>query len=388
MLDLKPMPVKFLWGKSADLKILQVETGWVLLSRSGTIGSITYVSNTLKKFLVSEHAIRIICNEFPGYIYTYLKSKVGQILIKSNIYGAVVSQIEPHHLTNISIPNPTFEIKNKINSLIVDSFALRDESNVLTEQAHDLLISELNLLPIQEFKSALSNSNTDVCSFSVKLSNLSNRFDGSYHIPIVNTILNHLNKHADEVVSLSDPRISTKILLPARFKRVYVEEGQGTAFFGGKQIFELDPSNKKYLSLSFHGKRINSELKLIKNTVLVTRSGTIGKVTITPSHWENWIINEHVIRVLPANENIAGYIYAWLSSDYGYELITSFTYGAVVDEIDDKQLSQVQIPLLKDKEIQKKINDLVLQANEKRYEAYVLEQRALKVLEEEVLFAK
>ena len=77
-----------------------------------------------------------------------------------------------------------------------------------------------------------------------------------------------------------------------------------------------------------------------------------------------------------------------ISSDYGYELIKRFTYGSVVDEIDDNHVRQIQIPILKNQDIQKQINDLALQANEKRYQAYLLEQEALKVLDEEVIYAE
>lgn len=69
-------------------------------------------------------------------------------------------------------------------------------------------------------------------------------------------------------------------------------------------------------------------------------------------------------------------------------LITRYTYGSVVDEIDDNHVRQIPIPLLKDKGIQKRINDLALEANQKRYEAYCLEQEALKIMDEEVIYAK
>lgn len=66
-------------------------------------------------------------------------------------------------------------------------------------------------------------------------------------------------------------------------------------------------------------------------------------------------------------------------------MIRRFKYGAVVDEIDGKQTSQVQIPLLKNKDSQKKINNLVLEANQKRYKAYLLEQEALNIINTQVI---
>ena len=52
-----------------------------------------------------------------------------------------------------------------------------------------------------------------------------------------------------------------------------------------------------------------------------------------------------------------------------------------VDMIDNNSLSSVEIPLLRNKDVQKKINDLALEANQKRYEAYNLEQQALQTFE-------
>ena len=133
---------------------------------------------------------------------------------------------------------------------------------------------------------------------------------------------------------------------------------------------------------------MDSSLELHENMTLITCSGTIGKVALVGKHWENWTANQHIIRIVPANEDIAGYLYIFLSSDYGYQLITRFTYGSVVDEIDDNHVRAIPFPLLKNKEIQNQINDLALKANEKRYEAYRLEQEALRILDREVIFAK
>ena len=121
---------------------------------------------------------------------------------------------------------------------------------------------------------------------------------------------------------------------------------------------------------------------------MITSSGTIGKVTIAPKHWEGWTANQHIIRVVPTNDEIAGYLYAWLSTDYAYHLITRYTYGAVVDEIDDKQVADIAIPLLHNETTQQAINDKVLNANQKRAEAYEREQEALTMLDKQVIYTR
>ena len=387
MLDCDPKPVKFM-EDSERINDLRVEPGTVLISRSGTIGNLTLVNDTLSKLLVSEHAIRMECREHPGYVYAYLRTKTGQALVRSNIFGAVIQEIEPEHLASIPIPNAPNALKDRINNLIMSSYKLRDESNEIVHHATELMIQELHFPSINNFDVGLYDKGASVDTFSVKLSKIAGRVDASYHVPIVDAITTHMEKYAKEVTSIGDSRISKEVILPGRFKRIYVEEGYGRVFIGGKQLYELDPSNKKYLSLVHHGDRIAKQLELHEGMTLITCSGTIGKVALVGKHWEKWTANQHIIRIVPASDDIAGYINIFLASDYGYPLITRYTYGSVVDEIDDNHVRNVPIPLLKNQAIQHEINSLALNASQKRYEAYKLEQEAIQIMDKEVIFAK
>lgn len=387
MLDIYPRPVKFMVD-GEKVHDLHVKEGTVLLSRSGTIGNVTFVNKTLSKFLVSEHAIRLECTDNSGYVYTFLKTKIGKKLVCSNIYGAVIQQIEPAHLTMVPVPDAPKEIKERIHNLIVESFKLRDESNELIDQATALLIDELKLPSISEFKQNNIKNSANVNAFSVKLSNLAGRVDASYHLPTVDKIVEHLKKYAKEVTTIGDERISKQIILAGVFKRTYVEEEYGYPFLGGKEITQLSPKTEKYLSKPIHKKRYEKELKVTENTILVTDRGTIGTTTIVPRHWNGYAVSQNVLKLVPANNNIAGYIYIFLNSEWGTELIRRQTYGSVVDMIDNNSLSSVEIPLLKNQDIQNRINDLALKANQKRYEAYILEQEALRIMDEKVIYAK
>lgn len=390
IVDVKPSPDGYISKLTqTNIEALKVHRGQVLMTCSGTIGKVSYVSKTLDNKIFSHDLLRIDCKENidQGYIYAYLKSDLGNKILLTNSYGAVITHIEPEHLATVPIPNAPKGIKKRIHEFIVRSYELRDESNDLIDQATQLLIDELHLPDIHDFDVKDYKKNAPVETYSVKLSDLNGRVDASYHVPIVDAIVEHLKKYADEVTAIGDPRISNAVLLPPRFARVYVDEGYGRVLIGGKQLYELDPSSKKYLSNAKH-KKLLDQLEVYQNTVLITRSGTIGKVAFVPKHWEHWIPSDHIIRVVPANDAIAGYLFIFLCSDYGYELITRYTYGAVVDEIDDNHVRQIAIPLLKNKELQKRINDLALEANEKRYEAYKLEQQALRIMDNEVIYAK
>ena len=221
-----------------DMKSTRVKKGQVLLTRSGTIGVVSYVSKTLENQSISDDVIRIETRPYSGYIYAYLKSKIGRLLIETNNYGSVIKHIEPEHLNHIPIPNPPPILKQTIHNLIEESFKLRDESNELMDEAQALLKEALHLPDVEELQAEQVDHKAGMLNYSVPLSALGNRLDASYHVPIVQAIEQHLQKTAKEVVKVGDSRISQSVILPGRFKRVYVEEGRGIVFFSGRNISE------------------------------------------------------------------------------------------------------------------------------------------------------
>lgn len=391
IVDIKPTPDGYISKKTnVNIDSLRVHKGQILLTCSGTIGKTSLVSQTLDNAIFSHDLLRIDCKNPVdiGYIYTYLKSKIGSQILITNKYGAVITHIESEHLDTVPIPNAPDAIKSKINDLIIQSYALRDESNALIDQAQALLVKELNLPPISEIKVDTLDKSKSVQTFNVKLSEMAGRADASYHVPIVDAIVDILKKNAAEVTTVGDERISKSVVLAGVFKRTYVEEEYGYPFLGGKEITQLNPKTEKFLSKAIHKSRYEKELKVTENTVLVTDRGTIGTVALVPKHWNNYAVSQNVLKLIPANNDIAGYIYVFLSSECGGILLRRQTYGSVVDMIDNHSLEMVEFPILKNQDIQKQINDLALQANEKRYQAYLLEQEALKVLDEEVIYAE
>lgn len=385
MLNIMPKPEKFLSRYQKDIDNYKVSEDTILLSRSGTIGRATLVKGQLKDFLISEHAIRLICNEYPGYVYAFLISSIGKKLITTNTYGAVVDQIEPEHLYDVNVPNPDVQLKEEIHEKIMESFRLRDESNSLIKQAEEQLLAELGLPQrLDELTEELKDDNHDLKHFEIKLSNYNERLEGSYHLPIIELIMKALRRNADELIPLGNEYISSSIILPSRFKRVFVEKDFGTKLVGGRDISELVPSTEKYLSNEIHGEQIKEQLGIRKNAIIVTARGTLGKVTLAPKHFEGWAISDNLMQIVPSSEELAGYIYIFLNSIYGYKLITRYTYGGVVDALEIEHLAKVPVPILKDKQAQKEINDKALLSNQKRYKAYKLEQEALEILNQKV----
>lgn len=385
MTDIYPEPNKWISKLTkASIEKLRLELGTLLLTRSGTIGNVTIVSKTLKNKVFSDDVIRTSFRdeEDLGYVYTYLKSEYGNNILKTNSYGSVITHIEPEHLKEMLIPDAPFIIKKKIHDLIMDSYDNRDESNRLIDEATKIMIEELELPPIDDLKKEAFSYSKEINSFSIKLSDLNGRLESNYHLPIIKVLENHLREKAD-LVKLENKEITENIVLAGVFKRNYVQKGHGYPFLGGKEITQLSPETDKYLSKITHKKRYEKELRVKENWILVTDRGTIGKVVIVPKHMENMAVSQNVLKIVP--KIYPGYIYCFLNSDYGQILIKRQSYGSVVNMIDDSSLGDVQIPIIKDREIVKKIDCLVLEANELRYQAYKQEQKAIEIMNREVL---
>ncbi len=376
MLNVYPKAIKFLSSNVINTEPFKVKQGTILISRSGTIGKVTFVNKTLAKNLISEHAIRIIAKEFAGYLFAFLQTETGQTLVKSNTFGAVVDQIEPQHFEKIVVPNAPESLKKEVHELIVTSYDLRDESNDLIDKAESILYEELQLKPIEELKTEYFDNSVELRNYTTKLSDLRLRLDGSYHIPIVQLVEHEIKRHAKEISTIG--QLSKDVILAGVFKRTYVDRENGVPFLGGRDITQLNPQVEKFLSKSVHAARIKKELEVFENYVLISDRGTIGKVQIVPKHWNNWAVSQNIIKVVANSNDIAGYLFCFFNSDYGQTLIKRETYGSVVDMIDDKNVSGIHVPLLKNEKKQKEINDLVLKANELRYHAHLKEQEAIK----------
>ena len=372
-----------------DIESTRVKKRQVLLTRSGTIGVVSYVSKTLEGQSLSDDVIRIETNEYAGYVYAFLKSRMGRLLIETNNYGAVISHIEPEHLNNIPIPNPSAILKQQIHDLIEQSFQLRDSSNELMDEAQELLKEALQLPDIEKLqaKTKQFDKKSGVFNYSVPLSQLNSRLDGSYHAPIVQTIENHLQKYSQEITTISDSRISKSVILPSHFKRIYVQQGEGTILIGGKNLYTLDPSDKKYLAPGQYSDKLRNNMLISENMIIISAKGTPGKIVITPKHWDGWFISSNLIKIVPASKNIAGYLYCFLSSPYGELLLKRQVYGAVVDIFEPVHINSIIFPFCRDENTQKIINDKVLLANRKRARAYELEQEALQILNDKVIYA-
>lgn len=172
-----------------------------------------------------------------------------------------------------------------------------------------------------------------------------------------------------EIVQLKE--LCIDIFVPGRHKRKYVDNTESSVpFLSTTQIFHIHDIDYKYQPVSFAEKQ---GLLIEEGWILVTRSGSTGRVRYANKEISNYAISDHCIRIVPAPTKIDnGYLYAFLSSKLGQLLIDQGRYASVIETISHTRLGEIPIPV-PSLEKQKQIGDLVRQsekarelANEKR----------------------
>lgn len=114
-LELRRFTVKWMDVTKASVKqkeyidMLRVEEGDILITRSGTIGKVTYATKDLAtNYIVSDDLVRIRVKDenLRAYLLAYFTSKTALSLMLLDEYGSVQQHLQPRHIQEMLIPIP------------------------------------------------------------------------------------------------------------------------------------------------------------------------------------------------------------------------------------------------------------------------------------------
>jgi type I restriction enzyme M protein len=133
--QMMPTNKKFISPNDPRLRELQVREGWLLVTRSGSTGIVSSVPKPWDGYAMSEHVIRIEPDDelLPaGYLEAYLRSHLGQSLLAQGIFGSVIDEITPEHISQLPIPVPMDSaLLDKLVDLQRQATKTREESIAL-----------------------------------------------------------------------------------------------------------------------------------------------------------------------------------------------------------------------------------------------------------------
>lgn len=167
------------------------------------------------------------------------------------------------------------------------------------------------------------------------------RLDATFYNGAVIEGLAALEKTGMELTTVGD--LTERVFIPNRFKRNYVDSAHGVPFLRGSHIIHFRPDDMKYLSKTTHTNM--GGLLVRKGWILITRSGTVGRVALVTSQWDGWAATEDLFRVVPKAGCPVGYLAAFLDSPLGQLQLSRQVFGAVIDHLTEDHIRSVRVPM-------------------------------------------
>jgi len=131
------------------INAVRVNRGDIVITRSGTIGRVAYITQRLHKAIASDDLIRVVIKDefIRHYVYSFLQSKAAYDQMVRNEYGAVQQHLEPAHVKDILIPIPDdWQVIKQIVDKITETIKVKERLEVaysLADQKLNELLSEL-----------------------------------------------------------------------------------------------------------------------------------------------------------------------------------------------------------------------------------------------------
>lgn len=124
-----------------------VSEGWILTTRSGTLGDTVFTLPCMDSFAVTEDAIRIVINQNSElsnyYIYAFLKSSIGKSSLLSGSYGSVIQHLNEDYVGDIKVPIFSHGIIEEINISVKKHVDFLNEAILKEKSAIKLIENEI-----------------------------------------------------------------------------------------------------------------------------------------------------------------------------------------------------------------------------------------------------
>ena len=351
-----------------------IQEGDILLSIVGTIGSLSIVTEKVKKSTGScKIAILRPKKKRSGYIASFLQSKYGQFQIKRNTRGAVQQGLLLEDMEQIQVYIPSEELEKSISKKIQDAIELNRFSKDKYKDAQTLLLSELGLADWQpKRRLTFVKSHCEV--------EKAERADAEYFQPKYEEIKEAIKRYPGRWARLGE--LCELVGHPSNPPYSDAESKDKTFIVVQKHLGDFtltdaywSDADSKHTTKEFLKKNAQYLLQK-KDLVLYTVGGAphIGKANIIFDDRIPATIGSFVTLVR-ANENKINpfLLLVLFNSPIGYLLTNRFQRGMVQQYIYPKDLVQTVIPIVREA--------IQVQIEQKVVDAFNLQEQSRQLLE-------
>lgn len=368
--DLRPVPRKWLsLDQIKGANTLFVESGKILVTRSGNVGRATLAHKPHENIIISDDLLRVEPSQekYWGWLYAYLRSSQARAMMSAAQYGHIIKHLEVSHLNALPVPMLRDDLLAEFGKCAKEILSLRSRAYEMATQAEAIYS---NCFP--SFQSA-TNAATGFNITAAEMFNHRRRLDAICFNPTVHNIVQAFKLHARTTELLS--RLVEKVSVPGRFKHVYGEGG--VPYLDSADILEVCPDITKYvLSLS---EVAQEEYRVEPHWLLMPCSGqvygNIGHVVIATDWYVGKVLTNHILRIVPKADGVRpGYLQCVLGHPtLGRPLVIRFAFGSSVPEIASEDISTIPVPRLTSS-IEDEIADLMESSADSRTKADEIEE--------------
>ena len=160
---------------------------------------------------------------------------------------------------------------------------------------------------------------------------------------------------------------------PGRMTIVDVKPEHGVPYLAATQVFDIWPSPRKWLA---RDKTPSLEALYVNpNQILVTCSGTVGRVILAYRAHTNFAISSDLLRIdVQGDPSVRSYLYVFLRSEFGRAMMEGSGYGSIIKHLRPDHLEEMPVPMVGS--IRSSIHEQVEHAFMLRDEAYELDMDA------------
>jgi type I restriction enzyme S subunit len=324
----------------------------------------------------SHDLIRVIAKDAreQGFIAAFLASRLGWVAIRQSISGGSVKHVEPDDLNRIKVLWPSEAIRRNHGKAFLCAADLRAESNVLIGQATQAVFAANGIRDQDEgdwfqqgrelgFTAPVSSHSLRGWNYSRKAHALRQLVEGTGSKP--------LGEWVRAGVVRKGPS----------FKRIEASGEHAVPLIGQRQLFRFRPRPKMIArSVLPRDPFCSPGTTLIASRGTFGESEVFGRAQYVSDITSQWMFSNDILRVVPANDDHAGWLYAFLRSRTAFRLIRSVATGSKQQDLHPGSVPLLPVLQGSDDDY-RKVNRLVEKAFRLRDEAYRLEHDSMAELE-------
>ncbi|KAF5048155.1 Type I restriction modification DNA specificity domain protein [anaerobic digester metagenome] len=366
------------------LKRSQVSEGDLLVKITG-VGRMAVASVAPEGFEgnINQHicVIKTGSREVSEMLAAFLNSDIGEKLASRRSTGGTRPALDYPALLSIPIlyDSRVLAISKKV---IEEKKKNEAEAEKLLSGIDNYLLKELGITLPTPTENILKNR-----IFRTRIKTISgDRFDPYHHQQSFIDIIKAINesKYPTEIFKhlIIDLKNGVEI-------RNYVSDG-GVRYL---RVTDLDKTGLNHASPRYVSEQeVPDRIKLNGNCILISRSGSLGLVSVVEPEIENSILSSHIFKVeLKIEKILPHFLEAYLRSVVGQSEIFRNNNGGVIPEINQEALKSILIsvpPLNKQEEIIKHISEIRKQARQLKDKTKEALKKASEEIEEILIGAK